>query len=30
VLATLKATAIDLGAKDFDDVFGYGLIAAAK
>jgi subtilisin family serine protease len=29
VLATLKATAIDLGAKDFDDVFGYGLIAAA-
>jgi subtilisin family serine protease len=28
VLATLKATALDLGAKDFDDVFGYGLIAA--
>lgn len=28
VLAALKATAIDLGAKDFDDVFGYGLIAA--
>ena len=30
VLATLKTTAIDLGAKDFDDVFGYGLIAAAE
>jgi subtilisin family serine protease len=30
VLATLKVTAIDLGAKDFDDVFGYGLIAAAE
>jgi subtilisin family serine protease len=30
VLATLKASAIDLGAKDFDDVFGYGLIAAAE
>jgi subtilisin family serine protease len=28
VLATLKAAAIDLGAKDFDDVFGFGLIAA--
>jgi len=28
VIATLKATAVDLGAKDFDDVFGYGLIAA--
>lgn len=27
VLTTLKAAAIDLGAKDFDDVFGYGLIA---
>ena len=30
VLAALKATAIDLGAKDFDDVFGYGLIANAQ
>jgi hypothetical protein len=29
VLATLQSTAIDLGAKHFDDVFGYGLIAAA-
>ena len=27
VLAALKAAAIDLGDKDFDDVFGYGLIA---
>jgi subtilisin family serine protease len=30
VLAALKATAIDLGAKDFDDVFGHGLIFAAE
>ena len=30
VLAALKATAIDLGAKDFDDVFGYGLIATPE
>ena len=30
VLAVLKAGAIDLGAKDFDDVFGHGLIAAVK
>jgi hypothetical protein len=30
VLAALKAGAIDLGAKDFDDVFGHGLIAAVK
>jgi subtilisin family serine protease len=30
VLAALKTTAIDLGAKDFDDVFGYGLIATAE
>lgn len=29
-LAKLKAAAIDLGAKDFDEVFGYGLIAAAE
>jgi subtilisin family serine protease len=28
VLAALKAAAIDLGAKDFDDVFGFGLIAS--
>jgi subtilisin family serine protease len=28
VLATLKAAAIDLGDKDFDRVYGYGLIAA--
>jgi len=28
VLAALKSAAIDLGAKDFDDVFGYGLIAS--
>jgi subtilisin family serine protease len=30
VLETLKAAAIDLGKKDFDDVFGYGLIAALE
>jgi subtilisin family serine protease len=28
VLAALKAHAVDLGRKDFDDVFGHGLIAA--
>ena len=28
VLSTLKAAAIDLGTEDFDDVFGFGLIAA--
>jgi hypothetical protein len=28
VLTALKAGAIDLGAKNFDDVFGHGLIAA--
>jgi subtilisin family serine protease len=28
VLSMLKKSAIDLGAKDFDDVFGYGLITA--
>jgi minor extracellular protease Epr len=27
VVTALQATALDLGAKDFDDVFGYGLIA---
>jgi hypothetical protein len=27
VLAALKASAIDLGPRDFDDVFGHGLIA---
>jgi subtilisin family serine protease len=26
VLAALKAAAIDLGAEDFDDVYGFGLI----
>jgi subtilisin family serine protease len=30
VLASLKAAAIDLGARDFDDVFGHGLIAAVE
>ena len=30
VLKSLQATAIDLGAQDFDEVFGYGLIAAAE
>jgi subtilisin family serine protease len=30
VLAALKVAAIDLGAKDFDDVFGHGLIAAVE
>jgi subtilisin family serine protease len=30
VLAALKVAAIDLGAKDFDDVFGYGLIAPVE
>jgi hypothetical protein len=30
VLETLKAAAIDLGKKDFDDVFCYGLIAALE
>jgi hypothetical protein len=28
VLSSLEAAAIDLGDKDFDDVFGFGLIAA--
>jgi Subtilase family len=28
ILSTLKKTAIDLGAKDFDEVFGFGLISA--
>lgn len=28
VVAALESAAIDLGAKDFDEVFGYGLIAA--
>jgi hypothetical protein len=30
VLSTLQAAAIDLGAKDFDDVYGFGLIAATE
>jgi subtilisin family serine protease len=30
VLAALKVAAIDLGPKDFDDVFGHGLIAAVE
>jgi subtilisin family serine protease len=28
VLAQLKATAIDLGEKAFDDVYGFGLISS--
>jgi subtilisin family serine protease len=30
VLSSLEAAAIDLGDKDFDDVFGFGLIAAVE
>lgn len=30
VLAALQACAVDLGSRDFDDVFGFGLIAAVE
>lgn len=30
VLDTLKASAVDLGEKDFDEIYGYGLIAALE